>query len=164
MPSYVEGGPCESCAATFTRATSWSGNADYKYCHKRGCIRLGKEAGHITERAAKKQKLAGVDTRVFDSVHMELLEAGYIASTRFFAAGALDGEVAASNEVPEEERVLQLLVYGLFKRDEKDLKGAWAHYWMDPEQLQESEHISSQRVQELRTAFRAEEDRLWAAE
>ena len=35
---------------------------------------------------------------------------------------------------------------------------------MEPDQLLESEHISSERVQELRTAFRAEEDRLWAAE
>ena len=163
MPSVVTGGPCSHCEATFTRATCWSGTAEYKYCHLRGCIRAGKEAGHIIERAAKKQKLAGVDARVFDSEHMELLEADYIASTRFFAAGALDGEVAASNEVPEEERVLQLLVYGLFKRDEKDKKGAWAHFWMEPDQLQESERVSSERVEELRTAFRAEEDRLWAA-
>ena len=91
---------------------------------------------------------------------MVLMEADYIASTRVFAAGALDGEVAASNEVPEEERVLQFLVYGLFQRDETDKKGAWAHYWLDPEQLQASELVDAERVQQLHTAFRAEEDRL----
>ena len=72
MPSFVEGGPCAnpSCAATFTRATSWSGNADYKYCHKRGCIRAGKEAGHITERAVKARPSppAG-DARMFATYH-----------------------------------------------------------------------------------------------
>ena len=162
MPVFVESGPCQHCQAGFTRATSWSGITDARYCHRRECIRAGKAAGHIAERAAKKQRLAGVDARVFDSEQMVLMEAQYIALTRVFAAGALDGEVAASNEVPEEERVLQFLVYGLFQRDETDKKGAWAHFWLDPEQLQASEHVDAERVQQLRTAFRAEEDRLWA--
>jgi len=42
---------------------------------------------------------------------------------------------------------------------------AWAQFWLDPEQLQASEDVDAERVQQLRTASRAEEeeDRLWAS-
>lgn len=157
----MEGGPCHACQATVTKSSSWYGNAEFKYCHHRGCRRAGEEAGHIIKRAAKKQKLAGIDGRIFDSTHMAVIEADYIAATRFFAAGALDGEVASRNEVPEEERALQMLVYGRFLLDESDKKGKWAHFWMDPEDLLSAEHVDAESVTAMRRAYRAEEDRLW---
>ena len=43
-----------------------------------------------------------------------LLKLKEIVSARHFAAGRLRGEVAASNKIPSEERMLYLLVYGKF--------------------------------------------------
>ena len=43
--------------------------------------------------------------------------------------------------------MLQFLVYGLFQHDVTDKKGAWAHLWLDPKQLQASEHLDAERVQ-----------------
>ena len=156
----VEGGPCAACGATFTRASSWSGSGENKYCHLRGCIREGIEAGDIVQRAKKQKVSTGAEARIFDADEMRLLKAEYVASTRLFAAGALDGDVAASNEVPDEERVLMLLVYGKIKRNSNDKKGCWGHFWIEAEELQE-QGFSEEQLQELRDEYRNEEDRLW---
>ena len=59
---------------------------------------------------------------------MELLELEMIAATRNFKAGALRGVVQNENVVPEDDRVLHLLVYGKFLRALDDKKGGWGHY------------------------------------
>ena len=92
---------------------------------------------------------------------MELLELEMIAATRFFKAGALRGEVKNGNKVPEDARVLYLLIYGKFLRDLDDEKGCWGHFWMTAEQLRAQEKISDDARKEARDAYRDAEDALW---
>ena len=42
---------CQECGSTSTATKSWYGRAPNHYCHKRGCIREGVEAGHIILRS-----------------------------------------------------------------------------------------------------------------
>ena len=93
---------------------------------------------------------------------MELIELEMIAATRFFKAGALLGEVQNNNKIPQDDRVLYLLVYGNVLLDLNDTKGRWGHYWMTAEQLRAQEKISDDVRKEARDAYRAAEDELWA--
>ena len=47
----VEEISCKECGSTSTATKSWYGRAPNHYCHKRGCIRAGVEAGHIHPRS-----------------------------------------------------------------------------------------------------------------
>ena len=111
---------CQECGSTSTATKSWYGRAPNHYCHKRGCIRTGVEAGHIIPRCASvAEKRSAGDGRKFTE-EMELLKLEMIAATRFFKAGALRGEVKNGNKVPTDARVLYLLIYGKFLRDLDD--------------------------------------------
>ena len=119
---------CLGCGSTSTATKSWYGRAPNHYCHKRGCRRKGVEAGHIIPRTAPvAEKPSGGDGLAFNE-DMELLELEMIAATRNFKAGALRGVVQNENVVPEDDRVLHLLVYGKFLRALDDKKGGWGHY------------------------------------
>ena len=162
MSSFVEGITCEHCGADESRA-AWGGKpGGPRYCHLRPCQRVGVDAGHIVRRVKAKLTAPAGDARIFSS-EMKLKEAEYFAASRFYAAGALDGEVAAGNAVPDEERELQFLVYGMFLRSRADKKGSWGHFWMNMEQLLETEDITLEQLQGLREAYKEEEERLWEA-
>ena len=151
---------CLGCGSTSTATKSWYGRAPNHYCHKRGCIREGVEAGHIILRSNQQGPRSAGDGREFTE-EMELLELEMIAATRFFKAGALRGEVKNGNKVPADARVLYLLIYGKFLRDLDDEKGCWGHFWMTAEQLRAQEKISDDARKEARDAYRDAEDALW---
>ena len=151
---------CLGCGSTSTATKSWYGRAPNHYCHKRGCIRAGVEAGHIHPRSNQQGSRSAGDGREFTE-EMELLELEMIAATRFFKAGALRGEVKNGNKVPTDARVLYLLIYGKFLRDLDDEKGCWGHFWMTAEQLRAQEKISDDARKEARDAYRDAEDALW---
>jgi len=94
----------------------------------------------------------------------ELLKLKEIVASRHFAAGRLRGEVAASNKVPSEERMLYLLVYGKFMRDVDDEEGGRGYFYMTVEQLYSQEKISAEVIKEARDDFRARDDALWVRE
>ena len=120
------GHTCASCNEEFTRGNSWNGRGETKYCHRRPCIRLGVERGDIVPRSMSKgasSRRPSPDGAEFFEGKNELLKLKEIVSARHFAAGRLRGEVAASNKIPSEERMLYLLVYGKFMRDVDDEEG-----------------------------------------
>ena len=161
------GHTCASCDAEFTRGNSWNGRGETKYCHLRPCIRLGVERGDIVPRSMSKgasSRRPSPDGAEFFEGKNELLKLKEIVSARHFAAGRLRGEVAASNKIPSEERMLYLLVYGKFMRDVDDEEGGRGYYWMTVEQLYSQEKISAEVIKEARDDFRARDDALWVRE
>ena len=56
---------CGACGSTSTATKSWYGRAPNHYCHKRGCIRAGVEAGHITPRSNQQGSRSAGDGREF---------------------------------------------------------------------------------------------------
>ena len=157
----LEGGPCEACGATTTKAVAWSGQAGGpRYCHRRPCQRAGEAAGHIVRRAqaALARAREEDDGRRFED-GMLLIDLKEIVSTRIYDHGALRGVVASRSKVPSTARVLQFLVYGEYKLTEED-EGGRAYYWMDIQQLKASENVTDEALEEARRAYRAAEDAL----
>ena len=162
-PRQTPGGPCAACGAVFTRALSWSGRGEEKYCSSRPCQRVGEERGHIRRQAAAAGGANVADGREFRS-GMMLLKLAEIMATRIFDVGELRGEVQMSNKVPEANRRLHMLVYGKVRLDESDERGRWAHWWMTAEQLQEQETVTADDLKDARKAYRDREDALWAGD
>ena len=165
-PRETPGGPCAACGAVITRALSWSGRGEEKYCSSRPCQRVGEDKGHIVRRAAAGGSAAranGADGRDF-LFDMELLKLSEIIATRIFKTGQLRGEVGFSNKVPADDRRLHLLIYGKVRLNEEDEKGRWGHWWLTAEQLQEQEAVTTDDLKDARKKYREREDALWAGD
>ena len=123
----------------------------------------GERAGHIIKRNSsngKRGRVDGADGIDF-APGMKLLKLEEFVSSRVFKAGALQGDVARRSKISDEDKELQLLVYGKFKADFELDPGGYDYVWMTVDDIIESEDVPEEDITNARITWREAQEEDW---
>ena len=133
---------CSVCGATETAATGWAGNAGCaRACHRRGCLRtIGIKSAqlkrsHHTASAPAERAAATASQPPFGST---LVEVKAVLGQRYLDPDLVE-DWQHSNDVAEEDEVIEYLAQATFRRNSKDKAGITIICWLTVHQMKAGE-------------------------